>query len=84
MDNQPIWVADGVLPDTPELNKFFSMMREVDLCKHRAKSTVVKKRGDGIHVTLYIKADAQSLLENSFETGLLQPWKKDFKIKVFA
>lgn len=48
------------------------------------EKTVVKKRVDGIHVTLYIKADAQSLLENSFETGVLAPWRNNFKIKVAA
>lgn len=82
MDIQQILVADGVLPDTPELNKFFLMVQEADLCKHRAKRAVVKKRVDGIHVTLFIKSEAEALLESSLSTGVLAPWKNNFKIKV--
>lgn len=84
MDNQKVLVANGTLPDLAEVSRFLTVLREGDLRQHRAQNATIHEKGDGFHVTLYIKAEAQPLLEGSFETGALQQWKKDFKIGVFA
>lgn len=81
MENKKILVANGTLPDLAEVSRFLTVLREGDLRQHRAQNAAIHEKDDGIHVTLYVNADAQALLENSFKTGALEQWRNNFKIK---
>lgn len=82
MDTQKILVANGTFPDLAEVNKFLAVLQTGDLRQYRTKNSIIHEEDDGFHVTLYIKPEAQSLLESSFETGPLQQWGKDFKVEI--